>query len=74
MLSFDLMSGYEAGQTFIKSSDIISYARSPGGVSSTIAQPAVLFGGWLPAEVVERQGIPSACFVLPLASRTPPTC
>ena len=55
LLTFDLRDGYLAGQSFIKKLKIASYASSLGGVASTLLQPATLFGGRLPKNVVEEQ-------------------
>ncbi|MBL4603695.1 MAG: aminotransferase class I/II-fold pyridoxal phosphate-dependent enzyme [Emcibacteraceae bacterium] len=57
LLTFDLKGGYDAGQSFIKNLNLARNASSLGGVSSTVIQPAALFGGRLPQEVVEKQGI-----------------
>jgi cystathionine beta-lyase/cystathionine gamma-synthase len=57
LLTFDLKGGYKAGQAFIKKLQLAAYASSLGGVSSTLLQPATLFGERLPKAVVEEQGI-----------------
>ncbi len=57
LLTFDLKGGYAAGQAFIKRLKLAAYASSLGGVSSTLVQPAALFGDRLPAAAVEKQGI-----------------
>jgi cystathionine beta-lyase/cystathionine gamma-synthase len=57
LLTFDLKGGYEAGQSFIKKLRLARHASSLGGVSSTLVQPATLFGGRLPSKLVEEQGI-----------------
>ncbi|MBD9538919.1 aminotransferase class I/II-fold pyridoxal phosphate-dependent enzyme [Ensifer sp. ENS04] len=57
LLTFDLKGGYEAGQSFIKRLELVDYASSLGGVTSTAVQPAVLFGGRLSPDQVLKQGI-----------------
>ncbi len=57
LLTFDLKGGHQAGLDFIARMKLIKYAASLGGVTSTATQPAVLFGGRLPAEMVAEQGL-----------------
>lgn len=57
LLTFDLKGGHQAGLDFIGRMKLIKYAASLGGVTSTATQPAVLFGGRLPAEMVAEQGL-----------------
>lgn len=57
LLTFDLKGGYDAGQSFMKKLRLAQHASSLGGVSSTLVQPAILFGGRLPSKLVEEQGI-----------------
>ncbi len=57
LLTFDLKGGYGAGQSFIQKLRLARHASSLGGVSSTLVQPATLFGGRLPSKLVEEQGI-----------------
>lgn len=57
LLTFDLKGGYEAGQAFMKKLRLAQHASSLGGVSSTLVQPAILFGGRLPSKLVQEQGI-----------------
>ena len=57
VLTFDLKDGYDAGLKFIKDVKLAENAPSLGGVHSVVVQPAVMFGGRLPPELVEEQGI-----------------
>lgn len=57
LLTFDLAGGYQAGVDFIARLKLVKNASSLGGVASTVIQPAVLFGGRLPEDVLENQGI-----------------
>lgn len=59
LLTFDLKGGYDAGQSFMKKLRLARHASSLGGVSSTLVQPATLFGGRLPSKLMEEQGITS---------------
>ena len=70
LLTFDLKGGYAAGRSFIERQRLATFASSLGGVSSTVVQPATLFGGRLPKDMVQRQGITPGMIHLPLASRT----
>ncbi len=57
LLTFDLKGGHQAGLDFIGRMKLIKYAASLGGVTATATQPAVLFGGRLPAGMVAEQGL-----------------
>ena len=57
LLTFDLKGGYDAAQSFIKKLDLVTFASSLGGVSSTVVQPAALFGGRLSDDLLAQQGI-----------------
>ncbi len=57
LLSFDLKGGYDAGVHFLKHLQIFQNAASLGGVDSLAIQPAVMWGGRLPQEVIEEQGL-----------------
>jgi methionine-gamma-lyase len=57
LLSFVLRGGYEAGVTFLRNTKLVQNAGSLGGVDSIAIQPAAMWGGRLPPEVVAEQGI-----------------
>lgn len=57
LFTFDLKGGHDAGQSFMKKLRLARHASSLGGVSSTLVQPAILFGGRLTSKLVEEQGI-----------------
>ncbi len=57
LLTFDLKGGHQAGLDFIGRMKLIRHAASLGGVTATATQPAVLFGGRLPADMVAQQGL-----------------
>ncbi|WP_394828286.1 trans-sulfuration enzyme family protein [Pendulispora albinea] len=57
LLTFDLKGGSTAGSAFIRKLRLASFTGSLGGVSSTVMQPAVLFGDRLSKAIVEEQGI-----------------
>jgi len=57
LLTFDLKGGYDAGTAFIENLEFVQNAGSLGGVFSVVIQPAVMFGGRLSPDEVEKQGI-----------------
>lgn len=57
LLTFELKGGYEAGIRLLQKLDLVQNAASLGGVDSLAIQPAVMWGGSLPQEVLEEQGI-----------------
>jgi len=57
LLTFALKGGYDAGTSFIENLEFAHNAGSLGGVFSVAIQPAVMFGGRLSAQEVEKQGI-----------------
>lgn len=57
LLSFEVKGGYEPAARFIKSLQIPFNAGSLGGIDSLVIQPAAMWGGRLPANLVEEQGI-----------------
>ena len=57
VLSFVLKGGYEAGVRFLRATELIQNAGSLGGVDSLAIQPAAMWGGRLPPEVVAEQGL-----------------
>jgi methionine-gamma-lyase len=57
LLSYEVGGGYEGGRRLIEALQLFFNAGSLGGVNSLVIQPAVMWGGRLPAEVVEKQGV-----------------
>ena len=57
LLSFVLKDGYEAGVAFLKRANLIQNAGSLGGVDSIAIQPAAMWGGRLPPDVIAEQGV-----------------
>lgn len=57
LLTFELEGGYQAAEAFITKLQLVSFASSLGGVSSTAVQPAALFGKQLSQEALAQQGI-----------------
>ncbi|MEM6804806.1 MAG: aminotransferase class I/II-fold pyridoxal phosphate-dependent enzyme [Bacteroidota bacterium] len=57
LMSFVLKNGYEAGVKFLDRVQLIQHAASLGGVDSIAILPAVMWGGRLPEEVIQEQGI-----------------
>lgn len=57
VMSFVLRKGYDAGVKFLKDLQLIQHAASLGGIDSLAIQPAVMWGGRLPEEVIREQGI-----------------
>ncbi|MEM8800975.1 MAG: PLP-dependent transferase, partial [Pseudomonadota bacterium] len=57
LLSFVLDGGYEAGAAFLRRLEIVQNAGSLGGVDSLAIQPAAMWGGRLPDDVIREQGV-----------------
>lgn len=57
LLSFVLKGGYDAGVRFLEEVELIQNAGSLGGVDSIAIQPATMWGGRLPPDVVAEQGV-----------------
>ncbi|NND05046.1 MAG: aminotransferase class I/II-fold pyridoxal phosphate-dependent enzyme [Saprospiraceae bacterium] len=57
LLTFELKGGYEAGVQLLQQLDLVQNAASLGGIDSLAIQPAVMWGGSLPPDVLEEQGI-----------------
>ncbi len=57
LLTFVLKGGYEAGVRFLRGTELIQNAGSLGGVDSLAIQPAAMWGGRLPPEVIAEQGL-----------------
>ena len=57
LLSFVLKDGYDAGVRFLKATNLIQNAASLGGVDSLAIQPAAMWGGRLPEDIVQGQGL-----------------
>lgn len=59
LMSFVLKKGYQAGVKFLQELQLIQHAASLGGIDTLAIQPAVMWGGRLPEEVIQEQGIDS---------------
>lgn len=57
LLSYEVAGGYEGGRRFIEALRLPLNAGSLGGVDSLVIQPAAMWGGRLPDEVVKSQGV-----------------
>lgn len=57
LLSYVVSGGYEGGRRFIQELKLPFNAGSLGGVDSLVIQPAAMWGGRLPDEVVQKQGV-----------------
>jgi methionine-gamma-lyase len=57
LLSYEIRGGYEAGRRFIQALQLPFNAGSLGGIDSLVVQPAAMWGGRLPDDVVREQGI-----------------
>lgn len=57
LLSFVLKGGYDAGVKFLKATQLVQNAGSLGGVDTLAIQPAAMWGGRLPDEVIKEQGV-----------------
>ena len=57
LLTLVLKGGYAAGARFIAATEIVQNAPSLGGVDSLAIQPAAMWGGRLPPNLIEEQGL-----------------
>ncbi len=57
LLSYEVKGGYEGGRRFIQNLKLPVNAGSLGGIDSLVIHPSAMWGGRLPPEVVEKQGI-----------------
>jgi cystathionine beta-lyase/cystathionine gamma-synthase len=57
LLSYEVAGGYEGGRRFIEALKLPLNAGSLGGIDSLVIQPAAMWGGRLPDEVVKSQGV-----------------
>ncbi|MGY4177771.1 cystathionine beta-lyase/cystathionine gamma-synthase [Bradyrhizobium sp. USDA 4518] len=57
LLTFTLNGGYDAGVAFLRNCKLVQNAGSLGGVDSIAIQPAAMWAGRLPAEVIAQQGV-----------------
>ena len=57
LLTFELKGGYKAGIQLLQKLELVQNAASLGGIDSLAIQPAVMWGGSLPQEVLDDQGI-----------------
>jgi cystathionine beta-lyase/cystathionine gamma-synthase len=57
LLSYEVAGGYEGGRRFIEALRLPLNAGSLGGVDSLVIQPAAMWGGRLPDEIVKSQGV-----------------
>lgn len=57
LLSYEIRGGYEAGRRFIQALQLPLNAGSLGGVCSLVIQPAAMWGGRLPDDIVREQEI-----------------
>ncbi len=57
LLTFELKGGYNAGIQLLELLALVQNAASLGGIDSLAIQPAVMWGGSLPEEVLKEQGL-----------------
>ena len=57
LLSYEVKGGFESGRRFIQNLKLALNAGSLGGVDTLVIHPAAMWGGRLPSDVIEEQGI-----------------
>lgn len=57
LLSYEVAGGYDGGRRFIEALKLPLNAGSLGGIDTLVIQPAAMWGGRLPEEIVKGQGV-----------------